>query len=155
MLADYFRGQADWRDLKAAEYPDDERNEQSARALRSLADYIDGGDSEGADALAPFICDMSLGGEEAHRAVSRYGFGYNVTADSQHDEFLRELWAACLEDAYNHAGDAGHGDDPSGVLTPAEIAATMRDVMLSSLYFTRRSGMTEQEIEEELATYEV
>jgi hypothetical protein len=34
--------QADWRDQKTAEYPSDQRNASSARALRSLAQELDG-----------------------------------------------------------------------------------------------------------------
>lgn len=154
MLADYFREQANWRDHKAAEYPDDNRNEQSARALNSLADYVERGDVEDADALTTFVYEgLSLGGEEASRVVSRYGFGYNATTASQHDEFLRELWGVCLSDAYDLA--SMNGEDPSGILAPAELDAAQREVTLPSLYFTRRRGMTEQEIEEEIAAYEV
>ncbi len=40
-VAGYARAQADWRDAKALEYPDDARNERSAEALRRFADYID------------------------------------------------------------------------------------------------------------------
>jgi hypothetical protein len=40
-LSDYFRGQARWREMKAEEYPEDARNQQAARALLSLADWID------------------------------------------------------------------------------------------------------------------
>jgi hypothetical protein len=32
--------QAEWRDQKAIEYPDDKRNKQSARCLRQLAQYL-------------------------------------------------------------------------------------------------------------------
>ena len=39
-LADYVDEQAAWRDSKAAEYPEDERNARCAEGLRELADYI-------------------------------------------------------------------------------------------------------------------
>ena len=39
-LQDNFRAQARWRREKAEEYPDDERNAQSAAALESLAEYV-------------------------------------------------------------------------------------------------------------------
>ena len=86
-LSDYFRSQADWRRQKAEEYPEDERNAQSAAALESLAEYVEPdehGEYEAGpviDRLLPHLADhgMSLGGEETARAVSRYGFGYPVS----------------------------------------------------------------------------
>lgn len=54
VLTTYLRSQAEWRDHKAFEYPDDQRNEQSACALRSLADYIE----DNPDGL----CDISVWG---------------------------------------------------------------------------------------------
>jgi hypothetical protein len=39
-IVDYFLGQAEWREQKATEYPDDSRNAQSAACLRSLAAYV-------------------------------------------------------------------------------------------------------------------
>ena len=39
-LIERVRFQAEWRDEKAAEYPEDERNQESARILRSLADRL-------------------------------------------------------------------------------------------------------------------
>jgi Shedu protein SduA, C-terminal len=40
MLAQDFEHKADWRDAKAAEYPEDERNERAAEGLRELAAYV-------------------------------------------------------------------------------------------------------------------
>lgn len=37
LLADVFTEQAEWRDEKAAEFPDDERNAEAAAHLRMLA----------------------------------------------------------------------------------------------------------------------
>ena len=68
ILVDKIREQADWRSLKSEEYPDDSRNESSADALTSLADYI------GAlEVLPPTLAqilnfentDVFPGGEEA------------------------------------------------------------------------------------------
>ena len=39
-LADAMDSQASWRDMKAEEYPEDLRNERSARALRAFADRL-------------------------------------------------------------------------------------------------------------------
>ena len=41
VVADYFRDQANWRDRKADEYPDDERNMRCATGLRDLASHVE------------------------------------------------------------------------------------------------------------------
>ena len=41
LIADYFREQANWRERKADEYPDDERNRRCATGLRDLARHVD------------------------------------------------------------------------------------------------------------------
>jgi hypothetical protein len=40
LLLDRITGQAEWRDEKAKQYPDDERNAQSAESLRQLAQHL-------------------------------------------------------------------------------------------------------------------
>jgi hypothetical protein len=155
-LADYLRQQADWRDSKAEEYPDDTRNEQSARALRSLAEYVDSGE---ADARMPWIVpaveahlseDFTLGAE-AQREVSRYGFGYDATALGQHEDFLADLWIACMQDAYAFASTAR--EDPSEQLHSCEIDAAVRGVHLSRRYWQLRSNCTEEECEAEIIAH--
>lgn len=63
-LAEYFREHADWRRAKADEYPSDLRNRESAKALESLAAYIDGlADDDGtllAFAELPVVFDESV-----------------------------------------------------------------------------------------------
>ena len=90
-IATYIRAQADWRSAKADEYPDDERNTQSAAALYSLADYIESGDAD-VLALAPhsFADGMMLGGDRVKAEILRYGFGYAIKSHLQHDEMLEE-----------------------------------------------------------------
>jgi hypothetical protein len=41
MFLESLEGQAQWRDQKAAEYPGDERNKNSAAALRQLAKHLE------------------------------------------------------------------------------------------------------------------
>lgn len=152
-LSEYFRSQAEWRDRKAADYPDDQRNAQSARALRSLADYAEHEDA--ADlvrALAPFSREVILGGEETARQVSRYGFGYEATSDGQHRELLEDLQVTCLQDAYSEAMDAG--EDWTGALFPLELAAANRGVLLPERYFRYRGSSSEDEIAAAIAQYE-
>ena len=157
-LSGYFRSQADWRRQKADEYPEDERNAQSADALESLAAFIE--PNEHGDYEAGAMIDrlnahlfgpgMPLGGEQTQREVSRYGFGYRVTS-AQHIEFLDELATLCLVDAYEFARE--HGDDPTGTLFDFELAAAGDDVMLPRRYFERRARSAEHELEEAVASY--
>jgi len=148
-LSDHFRSQADWRQRKAEEYPEDKRNAQSAAALYSLAEYVESEDgSKDAEALLPHLFEgLTLGGEETNRVVSRYGFGHSVH-DLVHREFLEALQVSCMQDAYEFAGDAGEGDDPTETLWPCELEAARRRVPLSALYFERRRNSTEAECEE-------
>jgi len=154
-LSDYFRSQAEWREAKADEYPDDERNAQSASALRSLAEFVQR-DEDGwhyVDALEPHLFEQfSLGGEQTAREVSRYGFGYRVT-NSQHEEFLEELAALCVSDAYETVRDKADDDDWTGSLLPFELDAARAGVALPLRYFQRRGGSTEAELEEAVTSY--
>lgn len=49
LLLDRITGQAEWRDQKAEQYPDDERNAQAAESLRQLAQHL--GNVAAGDAL--------------------------------------------------------------------------------------------------------
>jgi len=155
-VAEYLRGQARWRENVAERYPDDPRNLQSARALDSLAEYAEDEDADAdavhlVDALAPFVWESRVGGEETARAVSRYGYGYPVST-AQHEEMLEEMAVLCLVDAYEDAMEA-KGDDPTDVLLPAETEAARDRVYLPRRYFERRSGSQEHELEEVIASY--
>ncbi len=81
-LAAYFASQAEWREHKAEEYPDDTRNERSAAGLRALAEHVQGLparderlvllavlDPLPVDDIAPFTP-----GEEGARLASRFRF---------------------------------------------------------------------------------
>lgn len=155
MPNDYFRAQADWRRQKAGEYPDDARNARSAEALDSLAEYVESGEADRlVEGLTPHLfVGMSLGGEETHRAVVRYGFDYPVNADAnptQHVEFLEGLQVLCMIDAYQYAAD---GNDPTGELYGFEVDAARDGVHLPHTYFERRSGSMEHELEGVVADY--
>jgi hypothetical protein len=154
-LSEYFRAQAEWRHGKAEEYPEDERNAQSATALDALAEYVEAdGQHEGvfASSLTPHLFEeFSLGGEETRHAVSRYGFGHGVST-LHHIEFLGELAVTCLVDAYEHAREVKEGD-PTGTLLDFEVQAACDDVFLPRRYFERRSGSTEPELQEAVTAY--
>ena len=152
-LSDYFRSQADWRRQKAEQYPEDERNAQSAEALESLADYVEGDEpsSQLIAGLGEHLLEgVTLGGEETQREVARYGFGHRVTA-LHHAEFLDELTTLCLVDAYEFARE--HGDDPTGTLFGFEVDAAREDVMLPRRYFELRTRTHEHQLETAVASY--
>jgi len=80
LLGEYFEEQARWRDRKADEYPDDDRNAQSAAALRDLAAYARALPDDDRTirritrALRP--AGELVPGEESAQFASRFGFGY-------------------------------------------------------------------------------
>jgi hypothetical protein len=149
-LSDYFRSQAEWRQAKADDYPDDARNQQSADALHALADYAEADSS--VNALVPHLFeDINLGGEETRRAVARYGFGYRVTP-THHEEFVEELGVLCLIDAYDFASEQS-GSDPTGTLLSFELDAAQHRVHLPRQYWERRSHSAEYELADAVGAY--
>jgi hypothetical protein len=102
-LAKVLLQQADWRDYKAEEYPDDERNGKAAQLLRDTAarvvelpddhtlirrtnEYVGDDDIE-----------FSLG-EEASGLLDRVGFGGRMSQRWTVDVVLADLAAAMLVD---------------------------------------------------------
>jgi hypothetical protein len=113
-LAAYFIDQAEWRDRKAEEYPDDHRNAQSAAGLRELAAYVAmlpddderlrmlaALDPLEGDNLVPF-----MPGEEAGRMASRFRFR-DVGDDV--DGFFTS-WA----ETYSREWAEQHEEEPDG-----------------------------------------
>lgn len=101
ILADYVRAQAEWREGKAEQYPEDERNHRSAESLRALAGTLEelrAEDGELIGAIEELIRRQRWGspGKGVEQAVSRYGFDREPPAAR---EFLEELLAAAREDA--------------------------------------------------------
>ena len=150
LLAEYFGLQAGWREAKARQYPGDERNPQSARALLSLADYVQQpldrelGDMRPAattlleeQVIRHGPADITLGGERTKRVVARYGYEAPALTVGQHRAFLEELPAHVLEDAYEDA-TANRGEDPTGLLGEHEVGAARDGIELGSLYWRRR-----------------
>jgi hypothetical protein len=153
-LSDYFRAEAQWRRGRADEFPEDERNEQSAVALESLAEYVEREDAaQFVGALEPYLFEgVDLGGEEVRRVVSRYGFGYNATTPVMHAAFLEELAVLCAVDAYELVRETGD-EDPSGTLFDFELDAAREGVFLPSRYFELRARKAEGELAEVVAAY--
>jgi hypothetical protein len=157
-LAEVIRSQARWRWIKADEFPEDRRNRQSAIALDSLVDYIEADEAESRDpgvvaALEAHIPDTgaSLGGARAQRELSRYGFGYDATAMGQHEEFLKDLWVAAMQDAYDFAGE--EEEDWTGQLLPCEVAGAIDRVALPAWYWQLRPKQSEPELEAAVEGY--
>jgi hypothetical protein len=79
-LAAYIRDQASWRFEKAAEYPEDLRNERSAESLSMLAQFVE--DLPAQDEIlgglaivqASYHADVYLPGEAARYVIARFGF---------------------------------------------------------------------------------
>lgn len=158
-LADYFRVQAEWRERKAEEYPGDKRNAESAAALRDLADFVEPvavrGRREvlqpGVEALMPHLFAVGmLGGERAKRAVSRYGYDH-PQPPSLREQFLSDLHRLCVEDAYEYASE--HGEDPTGDLEPAELAAARENTLIGESYFRERPGLISRQRQEAIETW--
>jgi len=158
-LAEALREQAHWREGKAAQYPEDRRNEQSVAAIRSLADFVET-DERASKAVQDLAClvdetwgDAHLGVEPA-RMVSRYGFGYKVDpGPAQHETFLEELVLACCCEEYEAIGDHDATMELRGLLTDDEVEAARDGVALDSAYWERRSALLPHERAEWIDSY--
>lgn len=153
MLSDYLRSQAEWRRQEEKEYPMDLRNEKSAAALESLAEFVDEPDasSSALDRLRPHLFDdKTLGGERTWRAVSRYGYGTAAT-QGHHVAFLDELGVLCELDAYEYVRE--HGEDRSRTLVVFELDAAKAGVALPLQYFERRPRSTQAELRQAVEGY--
>ncbi len=159
-VVSHLQSQASWRGLKAEEYPDDARSEQSARALYSLVEYIESGEAESRDKstlpmLEQHAPDGVVGGERAERTVSRYGFGYEVGL-THHEEFLRDLLVACFEDAYEFVREHREDwrDDDSAEYTNTlewfEVEAAKDNIEIPGRYWELRAAgrQTERQLRE-------
>jgi hypothetical protein len=106
----YLNDQADWRDRKAAEYPEDARNARSAAALRELAGYVETLPDDD-DKLAALMevqerydLDVFAPDEEAARMISRVGFDAPMT---EPEAFLAALVTAEVKDTVGQEHDEG------------------------------------------------
>jgi hypothetical protein len=143
-LTEYLRAQAAWRAREAEQHPSDGRHLQSAAALRSLADFVESGDAEEVvSALEPHLTGAELGGQRTSRAVTRYGYGYEVSLP-EHEKLLGELVQLCLQDAYERTGE--RGEDDTGTLRSFEVQAARDGIPLGPGYFRLRSRALEREL---------
>lgn len=79
-LVEYLLEQATWREEKAAEYPEDQRNAASARALQAAASDVDSRTEDDLrlvqlDTLQrAYRMDVFSPGEDSRRLIARFGF---------------------------------------------------------------------------------
>jgi hypothetical protein len=153
-LGKYLREQAAWRRSKAEEYPEDERNVRSAEALDALAEYVD---ERPNDVRVRYLTDhhlfeaVTLGGEETHRQVARWGFHRGtITAEAQ-DAFLSELCALAAQDAYElirdnredyGTGDIDHLTDQWGLIRE-DVSRAFSNEAPSVVRFSQKYGSAE------------
>jgi hypothetical protein len=102
-LAEYFRGEAHWRELKGEAHPEDEdRNLASAHWLGKMAEHVltlDPADPRLVQIGAAHnwcIDDVLTFGEEASRFASRIGFSGH---EPDLDQTLTHFAEACANDA--------------------------------------------------------
>ena len=110
LLIDWICSKVDWRELKAAEYPDDDRNASCAADLRELADFVRSlpDDDERVDRLVCLCTRDDQGndlgvfvpGDELDYCVSRFGF-HNPSEDP--DRFLSQLVKIAVSDEVRYA----------------------------------------------------
>jgi len=99
-VVDYIELQAEWRERKSAEFPDDDRNARSAGALREFVAYLRA-HPERIDPRSPLarFVDPDQGtfvpGELVQRAVARHGFDDPVPPSA---EFVIALGIAAHRD---------------------------------------------------------
>jgi hypothetical protein len=130
---------ARWRETKAAEYPDDERNERSAIALHSASQYVrtvdpskshglvrvarivEAAHQSGIDLLQPHFASAPLPGVESQRVASRLGFDNHPGAldAMEHEEFLSDLAHAMIRDLHERLFEL-EKDSPLAKLLRAE-----------------------------------
>lgn len=152
-VEDVVRSQAHWRRQKAAEFPNDPGNLQSAEALDSLADYVAAEADSTVGLLQELMVDGLLGGQKTSRELSRYGYGFNVVGEFQHEELLEELHGLVMEDAYDAVREGAQDDPTEGGLNPIEVEAAKLGVELGPRWFTTyRVRKTESEVDEIVET---
>jgi hypothetical protein len=105
LLLDALEYQAEWRDQKAIEYPHDERNKNSAEALRQLAEQLEkippSDDVWRVYSLAWDRFDNSAAErvlEHERETLRTYGFGHSPSQVSAEGavKFLRDHVEMCL-----------------------------------------------------------
>lgn len=101
-LGSYLSEQASWRDAKAYEYPDDERNRRCAEGLRLLGEHVAALPADDPRLVQLDALDWEadtgffMPGEEGARAASRFRFD---NADEPPDSFLSRFTEDCIVDA--------------------------------------------------------
>jgi len=124
---DDVRYQAEWREQKAVEYPEDDRNQRSADALQALAEWI-GGQPDDAPILGQL--DAALGRLYASENAAEFGvtdrLGRYDFCSGPHetpDEFLREL----IKDIEDHLQDLVTTEEEVDAVVEEYVGKAARD----------------------------
>ena len=95
-LANFLRGQAEWRTARSEEWPEDSRNAASSEARSDLAGWVVAlpDSDERLQRLAAYHLgdDCFHAGEGPSRVAGRYGFGSPADPDDFMNEFLYRLF---------------------------------------------------------------
>lgn len=105
-LTEYLRGQAEWRDEKAAEYPDDSRNRRAASMYLDLASRIEAGEFAGHPLFD--VLDLWGVGMTHPQSLGRLGFDQR---EEPTEEFYNDLLHRAAVDEYVEAMDAHDAPD--------------------------------------------
>jgi hypothetical protein len=119
MLAEYFRDQARWRELKHEDWGDS-RNLGAAKTLEKLAVYVESLPEDDhrlavLRAADTFMDDSASLPVEASRSVGRYGFDSNYGVPSP-DEFLTYLADDVAKERADEIAGQAHHDPEFGNL---------------------------------------
>jgi hypothetical protein len=139
LLADYFEGQAQWRELKAEEYPEDDRNLRSAAALRELATFVlslKPGDYRvnRMEILLGDAGDVMTPGAAASEAAGQVGFHRETSPEQALIDFLRAALA----------------DFSPETLGPVRLLEMIDESESDSLLWVRLLGRWCEDVEESL-----
>lgn len=134
-LSRVVRSQAEWRQSKADEYPEDERNARSAKALFDLAEHAVPLE-QARDPRLRYISEFNLAvhdgaamfGENASRELSRWGFTGKRPSGNDADRFIGRLCALTALDSYGFIGDVSSVEERGAGEWAMEQGLLLEDV---------------------------
>ena len=128
-LAELLTGKADWREVKASEHPEDDRNLESAKRLRELADYVLSLSPDDAR-LSEFVDPWMLFSSKVSHVAGRVGFD---NLDDNLDAALARIAAATIRPAVDDMTALGTrewldiAEDPDRPMTGLEAVGLLYD----------------------------
>jgi hypothetical protein len=140
LLAEAIENEANWRDMKADEYPDDDRNTKAARSLHGLATYVRSlaEDDRRLKVLEQLTgSDWPINGEEIREALKRVSLHQTVPPSAALDS-LAEPAALDLRSLCDTSST------PSQILEELETAEPLFALALSAELEDRVADDTRQ-----------